>query len=335
MTTLLDLPVELLSLIFAQITRKDVKNLALTSHAYRHKLVWYILNLVHVTWDQVLELQNCTEDENTRVSSHNARFYCEHLLISNPNAYNEYQQNTFGQLLSPKIFPKLSAVSIRSQNLSNWIKYNKCAHIRSLQLINADLGPGRKVFCLGHLHDFSNLHELTLHNYHFDWLEEDIDANALPPISSLNLHDCTWQYPFNLAQFNPQDSLRTLMITYSKNNSFVLLERFLDFLEDPFPDHLHSIRHLEIGFTEYTENKKLLTLKILITLLHAFVGLDSLRLYGWYTTVLYMQKILSEFSFGFPVDIDVDVERQQQNLGPQNPHEKQLHMRWKQRLLNH
>ncbi|KAF8004170.1 hypothetical protein HF325_001618 [Metschnikowia pulcherrima] len=321
--TLIDLPSEILELIFAYATRKDVKNLALTCHRYRQRLISYIMRQLHVTWTQILELQSLRSEVGADLL---ARFCCELIHITTPDAYNEYQQNTFGELLNAETFPNLKAVAITSASLSHWLKYNKCTHIRSLNLINAQVTQSRKTFCLSHLDNFTNLHVLTLHKFHFDWNAEEMPSTA---ISELNLHDCTWQYPFNLALFNLQDSLRTLAITYSHNNSFVLQERFIEFLKAPFPGHLASLRRLSIGFDNYTENKKLLTLTILATFIETFSNLHHLHLYGWYTTEAYVKVILANFTFNFPIDVDVDIERQ-------NQHNALKHhvIRWKRRLYD-
>ncbi|GEQ67749.1 hypothetical protein JCM33374_g1414 [Metschnikowia sp. JCM 33374] len=277
-----------------------------------------------------------------RVGDASARLLCENIHITTPDARAEYHSDAFGSLLSPNIFPNLHHVCVRSLSSSYWLKYNKCSHIRGLSLINADESLSVKVFCLSHLTNFTGLNSLTLHRYHFDWQVDKMGEDTAVPgilsrelprgLNELYINDCTWQYPFNLALFNASDSLRTLAITYSHNNSFVISERFDDFLKNPLPGHSSSIRRLSIGFNAYTINKKLLTSAILITLSNAFKHLNHLHLYGWYTTELYAKVILSTLSFSFPVDVDVELVTQVTVQGASDVIPTKPRLRWKRRL---
>ncbi|OBA21578.1 hypothetical protein METBIDRAFT_42398 [Metschnikowia bicuspidata var. bicuspidata NRRL YB-4993] len=350
--SLADLPPEVLENIFAHLSRKDVKRLALTSRAYRASAAPYVMRQLRASWGQLVALQDFVGDPDLHPRgalqdlagnpdiyprAAHPRLYCERLSICEPNAYYEYQQDTFGKLVARAVFPRLKHVSVLSASLSHWLKYNTCAHIQSVQIENAAAagGSGRKVFCLDHVRGFAALALLTLTRFHFDWL--DLGPSHGPVFAGrlrdLALHDCTWQYPFNLVQFNAQHSLRTLAITYSHDHSFVLLERFVDFLIDPLPQHLASLRRLEVGFVDFRDTKKVLTLTLMATFLRVFPGLDHLYLHGWHTTRTYAHVILAQMTFDFPVDVDVEIEApgpspRGVSAAPRPP------VRWKQRLYN-
>ena len=81
------------------------------------------------------------------------------------------------------------------------------------------------MFHLVHLDKFSNLHTLYLHRYNFRWGYDDETA-PLVRLQTLKLDKCSWEYPFNLASFNQNNTLRTLRVIYSHDNTFVLLEQY-------------------------------------------------------------------------------------------------------------
>lgn len=259
-----------------------------------------IFTKVQASWDQIIDLQEKGD------AGFFYKYHVRALRINTSNSFNEYKQNTFGQLLSPDVFPNLAEVSVNLVNLSYWLKYNRCSHVRALTLYCDNVFRGVKIFDLSHVDNFVSLRLLCLHNYHFNW-----DSDAAAPkigLDKLFLHDCTWEYPFDLAQFNLHDTLRHVTISYSHNNSFMLLERFISFLKGPFTNHADSLRTVTIRFVDITENKKLLTPTILDKFLTAFSKIERLDLSGWTANVHYLRGILVKHVFECPVLLTLQVE---------------------------
>lgn len=299
-TALQDLPQDLLQIVASYLQPHDMVNLSMVSHSMRHRLLPIIFSKAQATWMQIMSLHE--KNEVCFFNKHHVRS----LRITDAVSFNEYKQNTFGQLLSPEVFPNLIEVSVNLINLSYWLRYNKCTHVRALTLYSNNVFRGVKIFELSHVDNFASLRLLCLHNYHFNW--DNSDSRPKIGLNNLSLHDCTWEYPFDLALFNPDDTLRHLTITYSNNNSFMLLERFISFLKDPFVDHSESLRTVAIEFVDITENKKLLTPTILHTFLTAFSGIERLYLAGWTANINYLRGVLANHTFNFPVLLTLNVE---------------------------
>lgn len=294
-----DLPHDLLEIIASYLKTNDTLNLSVASSRMRERLLPIIFTKVQTSWDQIIDLQLKGD------AGFVYKYHVRALRINNSNSYNEYKQNTFGLLLSPDVFPNLAEVSVNLVNLSYWLKYNRCSHVRALTLYCDNVFRGVKIFDLSHVDNFVSLRLLCLHNYHFNW-----DGDAVPKIglATLLLHDCTWEYPFDLAYFNLDDTLRHVTISYSNNNSFMLLERFLSFLKDPFANHADSLRTVTIRFVDITENKKLLTPTILDKFLTAFSRIEKLYLSGWTANVHYLRGVLVKHIFENPVLLTLRVE---------------------------
>lgn len=275
-TSLISLPGEILETIFEHLTKEDVIKLSSTSHKFRQRLVSFIMKEIKASWEQIIV-----------VHKHNLpkEFTHEHevlqLRITDSNSYNEYQMNTFLQLLSPHTFPALLRVLVNSCNLSYWLKYNESTCITHLTLYSEETLKGVKTFNLSHVNNFPNLRLLSLQKYHFNWTEEMVLKVPSAPITELYLYDCTWEYPFNLASFNRLNLLQSLTIYYTQNNPFTLLERFESFLKNPLPLHLDSLRELSVGYIDYTQNIRYLSPRILAQFMMRFPNIQHFAFKGW------------------------------------------------------
>lgn len=292
-TTLLCLPPELLEHIFDLISRRDVIGLSCTDSLHRAELSQYVFKGAKVLW---YDLTNGTHG----LAEHSR--WIQTLRIVDYYAYGEWQIDIFGAHITRDLFPNLRHLHVNSINSSNWLKYRKCdfltsitlyfdhSHLELLQKLHrAPLRPAivstnPKIFSITHLNHFSRLSSLSLDLYHFNWHFHD-DLNQVTWLQKLRIRNCTWEYPFNLSQFNLNDSLETLDIEYSESNSFILSERFNTFLEAPLVDHSHSIRNLSIVFEDYPDHTwhKLLSSRQLGKLInmYSFPRLRRLKLSGW------------------------------------------------------
>lgn len=302
---LIDLPSDVLQIIFELLTRLDVIRLSQVNREFRLHLAPYIFEHAKATWAQIIDIP---KNRGTCLIAKYIAFI-RAIRISNANSYNEYQQSTFGSLLAPAVLPGLSAVTVNSGNLSYWLKYNKCDHIRSLSLYSDSQQINSiKIFHLSHISGFHGLRLLLLSKYHFNWIEEEEALNSAVALEGLTLHDCTWEYPFDLNCFNCNGSLRELTITYTNDNPFILLERFVGFLENPFSDHSGSLRNLRIQYFGFTCNKKILTPQIFEKLLHHFHGIEELVLQGWNANLSYLRPLINNHHFQFATTINLAIE---------------------------
>lgn len=299
-----DLPHELLEQVVTSLSRQDLCNLSVVCKDFRQKLLPFVFEHVKVSWADIIGLQS-------KDASFKNINYVRSVRINKADSYNEYRQNnlSFGELVSRDNFPNLDTVAVNSQSLSYWLKYNKCTHITSLTLYCDTWFRGVKIFQLPHVDNFLGLQLLCLHKYHFNWSEEDVFPQTA--LLKLTLHDCTWEYPFDLAHFNLHDSLRDLTITYSNNNPFTLLERFLSFLRDPFTGHSASFRTVKLLVVNVDEarlNKQWLSTAAFEKLLSSFSGMELLQICGWTVNLNYVRDVLLEHKFEYPFLLVLQVE---------------------------
>lgn len=301
---LVELNQDVLDHALSYLETDDLCNLSLVSHDFRLKLLHFMFAKVKVSWGNLIYLQ-------TKRTSFKSTEYVRSVRITVPDSYNEYKQvnYAFEELISTKVFPNLVEVSVNSQSLSYWLKYNKCSQIRDLTLYCDNWFRGVKIFQLSHVDNFDNLRLLCLHKYHFNWSKEDVKPKI--GLTKLLLHDCTWEYPFDLVHFNLDDTLRDLTITYSNNNPFTILERFLSFLKDPFAGHSESLRSVKMQIVDVTHNKlhkNLLSLTVFDKFLESFSGIEHLHFWGWTTNLNYIREVLLRQNFEYPVFVTLKVE---------------------------
>lgn len=295
-----DLPSDVLDIILSLVGSKDILNLLALNRRHHRALKPYVFEKVSVSWDQLIHIKEVDSElcENKDL--------IQTINITLPNTYHEYIQDLFGRLLSPSIFPRLTLVKVNSLNSSYWLRHNQNDNIKSLTLYSDKPSSlSFKIFDMSHVKKFANLRNLTLHNYHFVVSEGEIVSGSL---NLLTLHDCTWEFPFNLVQFNLNDTMEKLCITYSSNNHFIHLERFLNFLIDPFPMHSESLRRVAIFLPIELQNKKILSPGILRSFLMAFKFIEDLILVGWIANLIYLKQLLVGYEFVQPIRLRLDAE---------------------------
>lgn len=289
--SLLDLPDNILEQIWGLVSTSDIKNLLLVNHDHREALTPFLFTKVGVTWHQLLlDSSDCVLSKY----SHTIRS----INVILPDSQKEYKENTFGELLSTKRFPNLTRVAVNSTNSSYWLRYNKCDQIKDLVLYTDAPLKNRKIFDLAHVQHFTSLRLLTLDEYHFVVCEDEI---VVPKLYRLNLHNCTWKWPFTLTNFNAHDTLTELSVSFSDDNVFVFSERFRDFLQTPLTGHSSSLRSLNIAFSNSSDNPRILLLNVLQSLLDAFYELETLSLTGWSANLFHIKHLLVTRRFHKPL----------------------------------
>ena len=113
-----------------------------------------------------------------------------------------------------------------------------------------------RIFSIEHIANFKMLRKLCLYDYHFNWEIQSI-GNPVLLIDEVSLHNCTWEYPFKLSQFNYNHSMTKLNISYKNDNPFIRSERFNRFIKNE--DKEEDFQSLEV-----------LSINILYDDLHSF-----------------------------------------------------------------
>lgn len=298
---LFKLPNEVLFSIFTCLAPVDLIHLATTCRSFRRELRPIILSKVKVVWSDLINYFNVLHNnEPAVVPNIFGKFIhlIHSLRITDYYSYGEWQIDIFDKILHK--FPNLTKLSINSINSSNWLKYRGIDNLKSLTLYfdefnvnNSTLLPkpnnivstNPKIFNIHHLVNFTNLHKLELFSYHFNWDNFEESIPLCLQIDHLILHNCTWEYPFQIHQFNENDCLKTLEIYYSNNHSFILSERFNEFLSNPLHSNSQSIETLVLCFNNYHDHSwhKHLSIPQFEKFINRakFPNLRDLKLYGW------------------------------------------------------
>lgn len=300
---ILFLPEEVLHLIFKHLKLLDICNLSSTDKQHRKELSRFAFLRIKGTWNALINLSEGSSIKNFSE-------YVHELRLVDCYSYGEWLIDIFSILR--RYFPELKHILINSVNSSSWLKYRMCNYLSHLTLYYE---PGhiesillepenskkvkhdgtlkcQKSFSLSHLKNFANLRSLSLHYYCFN-LNDDLEAASgfkFCQLSELSLIDCTWEYPYDLSYFNKSNTLKKLYIRYTKDNSFVLLERFTLFLARPMEQHSLSITELSIIFSDFSSPfMKTLSKKQFACLVPPqFPNMRALTLRGW---LLYAKDI--------------------------------------------
>lgn len=296
----IDLPEEILDQIFEKVTRADVKRLSCVNQTFRKKVLYYIFQRIHGTWHQLHTLISAQKKQNWFI-------YVRNIRISSAELKFEYQTNALDYVIDQYLFPHANNILISTDSLSFWLKNHNCSHVHLLLLYLSVVTRGNeKLFHLAHLDNFASLQSLHLHNYNFRWGQDDIVPRIA--LKNLTLENCTWDYPFNLASFNEFDSLTSLSVIYSHDNTFVLLERYVDYLKNPFQGHLSSLRLVSLSFLNSKMYMGLLSPAVLFNFLECFSGLEELRLKGWNTNLDSLRRVLLPRSYVKPFKLRMETD---------------------------
>ncbi|KAK6455205.1 uncharacterized protein RJT20DRAFT_55458 [Scheffersomyces xylosifermentans] len=264
------LPVDTQLLVFQNLERTDVINLSCVNSRYRSGLLHQVFRSIKTTWQALL-----AETKKDNNDNFFARFRqtIKQVRIIDCYSYGEFHIDIFTLLINEQKLPNLQHLLINTSNSSNWLKYRTNTNINELTLYyeqnhvesqdefltsnpkninqlvrNTGANTSPRIFHLNHVSGFKGLTKLNLTKYHFNWEKEDkIDISTL---RELRLSDCTWAFPFQLSQFNVNNSLKLLGLNYIRSNAFVLSERFNVFLLDQDDGSLGSVETIEIDISQ-------------------------------------------------------------------------------------
>ena len=244
--TFLDLPSEIVDLIFLHLSRTDIINLSSICSSYREFLSDRVLHNVKASWEMLLK----EADGKTKFLLEH-KLQVQQLHISEPNSLCEWNLDIFEDVL--RRLPKLRHLKINTTSSSNWLKYRSNDAIQELTLYlnrpqtllrGSRLEVPRRSFNIEHINNFKMLRALTVYRYNFLWDSMEV-VYPVMMLENLKVINCDWSYPFKISQFNYNHSLKTLHLEWLETDQFLLSERFKDFSQ--FDDEgLQSIESLAI-----------------------------------------------------------------------------------------
>ncbi|CAK9437916.1 uncharacterized protein LODBEIA_P22940 [Lodderomyces beijingensis] len=304
----IDLPEDIINQVLSKLTKTDILHLSMTDSRHRQQFKPRIFNKIRASWWKLIE--DIELDDS--FLHHNRRYIYElHVVDAYPNG--EWNIDLFEDVLS--YLPHLCCLKINSVNSSSWLKYRSNDCIQKLTLYGDStnreselkLHPQtnrrhshppskniKKLFSMEDISNFKMLKILKLSDYEFNCR---FDNATFPVImlETLDLTDCTWNYPFSLSHFNYNQSVKHLRLRFSPSNSFLLSERYHQFLA--FRDKgLASLTSLTIQFLTSVEPREItresfddifriseLQEPIMMSLLHSdnFPNLHSIKFSNW------------------------------------------------------
>ncbi|KAI5966043.1 hypothetical protein CANMA_003289 [Candida margitis] len=264
-----NLPSDIVHIIFSHLTTSDLKNLSVLSKQFRHLLVPFLLSQVKTVWYKLVE-----ESEGQTRFLKQFKYVITQLRIADAFSYGEWQVDIFQDALYQ--LPRLQHLSINTANSSGWLRYRSNDTITQLTLYTdptvkdtqARLQPNSKgivtrepsinsikMFNIEHLANFKMVQKLELGGYHLSWDPQSIVVPVLT-LKSLTLVDCYWDYPFQLKNFNYNNTLTHLGLRFKGGSTFLYSERFRDFIFNIGQDKgLESIESLDLIHEVKTETE--------------------------------------------------------------------------------
>lgn len=163
--------------------------------------------------------------------------FVEVVEVVEPNLNQEWNFR-FHRLF--KAFPNLEKLVLNIEGSSNFLKYND--PMKNLKVLHLKTSRQDSDFNLNNLKQFPSIKSLTIDGFCIDFdPEEDLQGLDFN-INTLNIINCSWNYPFKLSFFQNSSNIEHLNLIYS--NQFILSERFKEFLHEP---NLPNLRFLTIS----------------------------------------------------------------------------------------
>lgn len=264
-----NLPNDIIQIIFSYITTPDLKNLSILNKQFRQLMVPFLLSRVTTQWYKLLD-----EGEAKSSFLKQYKYIIHQLRIADAFPYGEWQVDIFQDALYQ--LPKLQHLLINTVNSSGWLRYRSNDTITQLTLYTDTsirdtqsrfehnskgiVTPSPsvhsiKMFNIEHLGNFKMIQKLKLEGYHLSW---DPDSIVFPVLTleSLSLVDCHWDYPFQIKNFNYNNTLTHLGLYFKGGSTFLYSERFRDFIFNIGQDKgLESIASLELIHNVRTESQ--------------------------------------------------------------------------------
>lgn len=257
------LPHEIIIRILDLLTRVDLIALSQASRALRRVFMPYLLAHAKISWKDLVanwaQYRTLVPIDSTHL--------IESVRLINCCSKNEWTF-PFADLFSSVKLPNLKSLELPTSGSTSFLKYSSTgSHLVSLKVCSKKPGS---VFSLEHVKPFDSLKQLTLQDYEIQAFEENTEW--CPNLSTLELIDCSWCYPFQLENFGHK-KITKLKLDYS--SAFIISERFKMFLNNPNFDNLN---HLEI--TNSASNLKLTLSVHIMRLIESIPALKTLKLEG-------------------------------------------------------
>lgn len=245
--TLVTLPTDILELIFKDLSRQDTINLSTLDHEHRSVLKPIVFSQIRARWN---DMRSEIDGRTSFLKQH--RHLVTQLRIVDCDSYGEWNMDIFTDLLID--LPRLRHLLINSKFSSNWLKYRQDDNLQQLTLYFDSRAPREsvastststtinRIFSLEHIANFKMLTKLRLWHYHLYW--EDVYPVLI--VEDVELHNCTWEFPFTLSQFNYNSNIKRLVVSYSEGNAFAVSERYREFLQCGNGEDFLSLEELAV-----------------------------------------------------------------------------------------
>lgn len=288
------LPNDLIRIIFSYLTTEDLKCLSVLNKQFRQLLVPFLLSNVKTQWYKLID-----ECEKKTYFLKQYKFLIKQLRISDASSYGEWQIDIFQDALYQ--LRNLRHLLINTANSSGWLRYRANDTISQLTLYADPSTSLNRIFNIEHLSNFKMVQKLELRGYHLSW---DPDCIVFPvlTLTSLTLIDCHWDYPFQLQNFNYNNTITHLGLHFKGGSVFLFSERFRDFIFNLGQgDGLESVESLELTHNVRTEaehqNGQLSVDEAFLKRVLSGAGLPNLRLLvlkGWRVNCIFYWHRLVE-----------------------------------------
>lgn len=265
--TLLTLPTDILDLIFQDLSRQDAINLSTLDHKHRNVLKAIVFSRIRASWS---DMRSEIDGRTGFLKQH--RHLVTQLRIVDCDSYGEWNMDIFSDLLID--LPRLRHLLINSKFSSNWLKYRQDDNLQQLTLYfepqDTRQVPGEivsssstttttttinRIFSLEHIANFKMLTKLRLWHYHLYW--EDVYPVLI--VEDVELHNCTWEFPFTLSQFNYNSNIRRLVVSYAEGNAFAVSERYREFLQYGNGEDFSSLEELTVTVARGSLNSSVMS----------------------------------------------------------------------------
>ncbi|SCV00819.1 LAMI_0G07492g1_1 [Lachancea mirantina] len=261
-------PHEIILKILEHLCHEDMKSLVLANKRIRWTLLPYFFEKVKIGWEELLDTwQDCGA---LTVPISDAQLI-EKLRITTACSKNEWTfpfERLFSHDAAESRMSNLRSLQLTTSGSTSFFKY--CNTADKLKELKVAAQKKSSIFSMCHVRCLPSLRHLELADFHIETFDED--STVCPLLTSLQLENCTWCFPFNLESFG-KDKVTSLRLTYS--DSFVASERFRKFLSDPGFTRLQ-----ELCITNNERNLKLTLSVQVITLIKKITTLKVLKLVG-------------------------------------------------------
>ncbi|CDK29975.1 unnamed protein product [Kuraishia capsulata CBS 1993] len=238
------LPLEIYQLIIPRISKTDLVNCSSTSRSHRRKLEGNCFQECKIPWDAIDTFLESSLDKS---QCEQVRLYLSTNLTNSKKA----EWNDLYKLLSK--LKELRSLVLETSSSSIFLKYQPLDEKQTGKVADLSLVSQFRFakFEISHLRCFPQISSLSLQNFQICKDMFDFQDYRFPNLTSLQLANCTWEFPVGLHLIFPCKLQKLVIQLDDSHSNFTLSERFLSLLKfhkdrtcnEEYYSHL---KHLEI-----------------------------------------------------------------------------------------